>query len=81
MTVDEMANREARRADILRILNHQVDVFTAIDEINLIRRDLEYIARKSGFEWALIDAFLLGRICGIRQERARRAKKAAHNAQ
>lgn len=73
---DEMANREARRAETLRILNHQVDIFTAIDEINLIRRDLECIAQKSGFEWALIDAFLLGRICGIRQERTRRARRA-----
>lgn len=75
MTVDEMANQEAQRVETLRLLNYQADVVAACDAINPILKDLERIARESGFLWASLYVFSLGRIYGVRQERARRAKR------
>lgn len=75
MTVDEMANREARRVEILRIIKHQSNIFKALDEICVIQRDLKSFVNKGQDSYAYLYAFLLGKICGIREERARRAKK------
>ena len=74
-TIDEMADREARRVETLRVLKYQTDVVIALDEIAPIREDLERITRKDGHLWAFLYVFSLGRIYGVRQERARRAKR------
>lgn len=75
MTVDEMANREAHRVDTLLLLKYQTDCVAACDAIIPILRDLEHMARESGFLWALVYVFSLGRIYGVRQERVRRRKQ------
>lgn len=72
---DEMANREARRVETMRLLRHQTDVVIALEEIEPIQRDLVRIAATHDYLWAFIHVFSLGRIYGVRQERARRAKR------
>lgn len=74
MTTDEMANQETRRCEILRVLKHQ-EIYPAVDEVNLIERDITSAAEKHGVMYAFIMLFELGRIYGVRQERARRAKR------
>lgn len=79
MTVDEMANQEAKRVETMRVLNYQTDIVVACDAINPILKDLERIAREDGFLWASLYVFSLGKIYGVRQERARKARKAERN--
>ncbi len=73
--IDEMADREARRGEIMRVLKYQTTAVIAYDEIAPIREDLERITWKDGHLWAFLYVFSLGRIYGVRQERARRAKR------
>lgn len=74
-TIDEMADREARRVETMRVLKYQTDVVIALEEISPIHRDLVRIAATHDYLWAFIRVFSLGRIYGVRQERARRAKR------
>lgn len=73
--IDEMADGEARRVETMRVLKYQTDAVIAYDEIALISEDLERITRKGGHLLAFLYVFSLGRIYGVRQERARRAKR------
>ncbi|MDE6728356.1 MAG: hypothetical protein K2J80_10525 [Oscillospiraceae bacterium] len=49
---DEMANREARRCDTLRILNHQTNCFEALDDISVIQRELDRYVNECKPVWA-----------------------------
>ena len=72
---DKVKNRETQRGETMRILNSQTDSTIALKEISPIRKDLEQMVRENGFLWASLYVFSLGKIYGIRQERARRAKR------
>ncbi len=73
--IDEMADREARRVETMRVLKYQTDAVIALEEISPIHRDLVRIAATRDYMWAFLYVFSLGRIYGVRQERARRAKR------
>lgn len=81
--IDEMANREARRVNILLLLKRKYegsDTDYIMDELRPIYKDIErdvYHKRKDPYfslMRALIYVFMFGEIYGVRKERARRAK-------
>lgn len=74
-TIDEMADREGRRVETMRVLKYQTDAVIALEEISPIHRDLVRIVATRDYMWAFLYVFSLGRIYGVRQERARRAKR------
>ena len=75
MTDKENPNREAECADLWRVLKEQPFDETALKEIGLIYRDVMCMIEERDYLYCFLYIFLLGKIRGIRQERARRAKR------
>lgn len=72
---EEMTNQAALRRKTWQVLDHQTDVNATIAAISPIHIDLERICLNEGFLRVVLYVFSLGKIYGIRQERARRAKR------